>query len=36
MNLTLSSYGAVSRRDGEPIQTFDSDGPQQGGMEVTM
>ena len=36
MNLTLSSYGAVSRRDGEPIQTFDSDGPQQGRMEVTM
>ena len=36
MNLALSSYGAVSRGDGEPIQTFDSDGPQQGGMEVTM
>ena len=36
MNLALSSYGAISRRDGEPIQTFDSDGPQQGGMEVTM
>ena len=36
MNLILSSYGAVSRGDGQPIQTFDSDGPQQGGMEVRM
>ena len=36
MNIALGSYGTVSRRDGQPIQTFNSDGPQQGGMEVTM
>ena len=36
MNIALGSYGTVSRRDGQSIQTFNSDGPQQGGMEVTM
>ena len=35
MNIALSSYGAISRRDGQPIQEIDSQ-PQQGGMEVTM
>ena len=35
-NASLTGYGFIVRRDGQPIQTLESGGPQMGGMEVKM